>query len=94
MIDRKKLIDWASTLHPESSIGIDDDGVALIEIDKKGDDTGAYLEVGGVPRVGPEDFPEGDDLCDKCMKSDVQVSRTDEAGNTICAECDAYGTAI
>lgn len=31
---------------------------------------------------------EGDDLCDQCVSSGVQVTRTDEAGNTVCAECD------
>lgn len=32
--------------------------------------------------------PQGDDLCDQCMRSGVQVSRTDEAGRTICSDCD------
>lgn len=34
------------------------------------------------------DEEDGDDLCDKCMRSGVQVARTDEDGNTICVECD------
>lgn len=35
--------------------------------------------------IVPED--EGDDVCDKCMRSGVQVSQTDENGDTVCAEC-------
>jgi hypothetical protein len=31
---------------------------------------------------------QGDDLCDKCMRSGVVVSRTDENGDTICVDCD------
>lgn len=37
---------------------------------------------------GDETDDHGDDLCDKCMRSGVQVSKTDENGGTICAECD------
>lgn len=28
------------------------------------------------------------DLCDRCMRSGVEVHRTDENGNTVCVECD------
>ena len=31
--------------------------------------------------------PLADDLCDKCMCSDVQISHTDENGDTVCYEC-------
>lgn len=29
-----------------------------------------------------------DDLCDRCMRSGVEVARTDEDGNTVCVDCD------
>ncbi len=29
----------------------------------------------------------GDDLCDKCHRSGVQISHTDEEGNTLCYDC-------
>lgn len=35
------------------------------------------------------DCSEHDDLCDTCMRSGVEVHRTDEDGNTICVDCDA-----
>lgn len=35
-----------------------------------------------------DDEPDGDDLCDTCMRSGVEVHRTDEHGNTVCVECD------
>lgn len=31
--------------------------------------------------------PDGDDLCDQCMRSGVAVSRTED-GKTICVDCD------
>lgn len=31
----------------------------------------------------------GDDLCDKCGRSGVQVGQTDDEGNTVCGECAA-----
>lgn len=31
---------------------------------------------------------EHDDLCDTCMRSGVEVHRTDEEGNTVCVDCD------
>ena len=31
---------------------------------------------------------EGDDVCDQCMRSGVQVTRTDDAGKTVCPDCD------
>ena len=34
-----------------------------------------------------DDCNDGDDLCDRCMRSGVQVSQVDESGNTLCAEC-------
>jgi hypothetical protein len=30
---------------------------------------------------------DGDDVCDKCMRSGVVVSQTDDEGNTICVDC-------
>lgn len=35
----------------------------------------------------PEEVPEGDDVCDKCMRSGVEVSQTDANGNTVCTDC-------
>lgn len=31
---------------------------------------------------------EGDDLCDQCMRSGVQVARTNSKDETICVDCD------
>lgn len=35
-----------------------------------------------------EDDWEGDDLCDQCMRSGVQVARTNSQGQTVCVDCD------
>ena len=34
-----------------------------------------------------EDLDAGDDLCDHCMRSGVQITYTDANGNTMCDEC-------
>ena len=36
-----------------------------------------------------EDDSDGDDLCDSCMRSGVEISHTDDDGNTVCVECAA-----
>ncbi len=36
------------------------------------------------------DESEGDDLCDYCMRSGVEVHRTDADGKTICTDCDKH----
>jgi hypothetical protein len=45
-MDVEEVIRWLKTLEPESRIFIDDGGLAIMEIDKDGDETGAYLELG------------------------------------------------
>lgn len=49
MMNVKEVSDWLRTLSPESSIGVDDGGLCLREIDKKGNRTEAYCEIGGLP---------------------------------------------
>ena len=43
------------TLDPDGEVAIDDGGLAIIEIDKDGEPTGAYLEAGGIPLEGDRD---------------------------------------
>jgi hypothetical protein len=45
------LTAWLATLAPDSSVAVDEGGLALVEIDSRGELTGAYLEVGGVPEI-------------------------------------------
>lgn len=46
---------------------------------------------GCVRLVTGTDEPEGDDLCDTCMRSGVQISRTED-DKTICVDCDGHDT--
>lgn len=54
MINVQTFQDWARTLNPKNEIVIDDGGLTLVEVDTKGNPTGAYFEVGGFP--SDEDF--------------------------------------
>jgi hypothetical protein len=47
MMSRTEATRWMATLEPDSSVAIDDGGLALIEINVRGKPTGAYLEIGG-----------------------------------------------
>ncbi len=47
-----EVIDWLETLSLDSTIGVEDGGLTLREIDKTGRPTAAYLELGGVPKEG------------------------------------------
>lgn len=40
---------WIDTLDPKNSIAVDDGGLTIVEVTPEGVETGAYLEIGGVP---------------------------------------------
>lgn len=48
MISVKQLREWLDTLKDDSSIGIDDGGLTLYEVQDE-EPTEAYIEVGGLP---------------------------------------------
>lgn len=48
MIDTLELIRWARTLPPGSSVGVDEEGLALGAVDASGHVLAAYLEIGGM----------------------------------------------
>lgn len=52
MMNVNEIKEWIATLGPQNSVGIDDGGLTLVEIDQDGDETGAYLEVGSMPQKG------------------------------------------
>lgn len=49
MINKAELLRWLNTLNDDSSIGIDEDGICLVEVLAINSKSSAYLEVGGVP---------------------------------------------
>lgn len=44
---------WIETLGPENAVAVDDGGLTLVEIAPNGEETGAYLELGGIPEDHP-----------------------------------------
>lgn len=44
-----EIMDWLKTIPASSSVGVDDGGLSLVEIDADGEQTGAYCEIGGIP---------------------------------------------
>lgn len=49
MTSIKDLKAWIETLDPGNSVAVDDGGLAVVELTPTGIETGAYLEIGGVP---------------------------------------------
>lgn len=47
---------WLNNLGPDCGVAIDEGGICLVEVDANGNETGYYIEVGGVPL--PEDLEE------------------------------------
>jgi hypothetical protein len=45
----KELKAWVETLDEKNSVGVDDGGLTIVELTPEGTETGAYLEIGGVP---------------------------------------------
>ncbi len=56
MTNPKEIIRWIKALPSSSSVAVDDGGLTLVEVDKNGKQTDAYLEIGGVPTA--EDLAE------------------------------------
>jgi hypothetical protein len=57
MMDVQEVIRWLGTLNQAGNVAVDDGGLALFELDREGNPTGAYLEVGGIPLEAEEDEP-------------------------------------
>lgn len=49
MMTVEELQRWAMTLEKANCVAIDDGGLTLVELNDKGERTGAYYEVGGIP---------------------------------------------
>lgn len=49
MMTVKEVRRWLTTLRDDSDIAIDEGGLTLVEISAGTQETGAYLEVGGIP---------------------------------------------
>ena len=45
----KEVRRWLDTVADDHEVAIADDGICLVEIDAQGVETGAYVEIGGVP---------------------------------------------
>jgi len=45
---------WIATLDDGGALAIDDGGLCLVELTAEGEETGAYIEIGGTPEVAPE----------------------------------------
>lgn len=60
MIHISELRKWMNTLDLDSSVGIDEGGLTLHEVDSGGRMTGASYEIGGIPesieRQGPRQY--------------------------------------
>jgi hypothetical protein len=57
-INKLELVQWLKTLHDTDLIAVDDGGLTLVALDSGGMDSGAYLEIGGMPDEQDEDENE------------------------------------
>jgi hypothetical protein len=70
MIGKAELLRWVNTLDDQSSIGIDEGGLCLREVDNDDVQTGAYYEVGGLPecKTPCTEFLMPGECCELCGK--------------------------
>jgi hypothetical protein len=86
---RHKLLMWDASTRLEQLLDLEVDTSDLDDLCACLDDADGIGEMELREYLANyEETEDGDDLCDKCMRSGVQVARTDEDGNTICTECD------
>lgn len=48
----REVVKWLQAVikdNPKAVVAVDDGGLTLVELDDKGEETGTYLELGGVP---------------------------------------------
>ena len=60
-MSKKDVLNWIETLSDDSSIAIDEGGLSLVEVNAKGEETEAYLEIGMTPREENMLNPEYDE---------------------------------
>lgn len=49
MMSKKEIERWLSTLPDDADIAIDEGGLAIVMVDKEGEETDIYLEIGMTP---------------------------------------------
>jgi hypothetical protein len=49
MMDIAEVKRWIATLADGGNLAIDDGGLCLVELTAEGEETGAYIEIGGTP---------------------------------------------
>ena len=54
MLSKTEVQHWLATLEEGSGVAVDDGGLTLVEIDKDGKQTEAYLDLGGIPSKDQE----------------------------------------
>jgi hypothetical protein len=58
MMDVAEVKRWIATLDDDSNLAIDDGGLCLVELTADGEETGAYIEIGGTPTTEPDWRPD------------------------------------
>ena len=49
MMDIAEVKRWIATLADGGNLAIEDGGLCLVELTAEGEETGAYIEIGGTP---------------------------------------------
>jgi hypothetical protein len=60
MLSVLRVKDWLASLDPNGDVAVDGGGLNLVELDKEGKPTEAYLELGGIPDEDDPEAGEGD----------------------------------
>lgn len=55
MIEKIELEEWLRTLYSTDLVAVDEGGLTLVAIGSDEKETGAYLEIGGVPEEEEEE---------------------------------------
>jgi len=65
MVTKHTLEEWLEGLTPDNvNVATDDGGLTLVGLDREGNPTGEYLEIGGVPTNSNPD--EEEEVCSFC----------------------------
>lgn len=59
MMSANQLREWLNGIEDNADVAVDDGGLCIVELDEHGEQTGNYIELGGIPL--PKDSEEEDD---------------------------------
>ena len=86
MMTARNVKAWLETLAPDRNVAMDEGGLQLVELDSRGQPTGAYLEIGGIPAADEIHAASEPFRCPTCGAFNAKPGTCGQCGSLVPAE--------